>query len=385
MKKNSFRNSKRIISACIGTAALLLLGFSACDFQPAQSIARNRPVGGGLAQGKATVKEFLESGGGGGGRVDINTIQSGDLSLPLLTKEEIKKMLDATDASKLPSDPTQWYDELPKYTAPYKAGKIKQEYLNIALERLNALRRLSGLHAVALSTTATKEAQAGATLMVITQNFGHGSQPVPDGITENDQFYKDGKEGTATGNVYPQYPLIQSIDGYNLDPGNPGVGHRLWQLSPGITAVGIGSAIKKKDANGKEIGLGGNVEVVVGAQPDSGTTITPTTNWDFISWPSPGYFPLEGNLFGSPSFWHVQFNKDKYIVGAGKIIVTKLDTGEQWVEEHSGGLTLVFNKSNTWRAESGCRYTYEVTGVRNINNIPERFIFTTEFFNRKSL
>ena len=382
MKKNSFRNSKRIISACIGTAALLLLGFSACDFQPAQSIAGNRPVGGGLAQGKATVKEFLESGGGGGGRVDIDTIKSGDLSLLLLTKEEIKEMLDATDASKLPSDPTQWYDELPKYTAPYKAGKIKQDYLNIALERLNALRRLSGLPAVAEDKNATEKAQAGAALMVITQNFGHGSQPVPAGIDKENKFYKDGVEGTNRGNVYPQYPLIQSIDGYNLDPGNPGVGHRLWQLSPGLQAVGIGSAIKKKDANGKEIGLGGNVEVVTYTEAPTGQKPEPF-DWNFISWPSPGYFPLEGNLFGSPSFWHVQFNKAKYIVGAGKIIVTKLDTGEQWAEEHSGGLTLVFNKSNTWRAEVGSRYTYEVTGVRNINNIPERFIFTTEFFSRK--
>ena len=199
-----------------------------------------------------------------------------------------------------------------------------------------------------------------------------------------DIFYAKIRSDTNGGNVYPQYPLIQSIDGYNLDPGNPGVGHRLWQLSPGLQAVGIGSAIKKKDANGKEIGLGGNVEVVTYTEAPTGQKPEPF-DWNFISWPSPGYFPLEGNLFGSPSFWHVQFNKDKYIVGAGKIIVTKLDTGEQWVEEHSGGLTLVFNKSNTWRAESGCRYTYEVTGVRNINNIPERFIFTTEFFNRKSL
>lgn len=382
MKKNSFRNSKHIISACIGTAALLLVGFSACNFQPAQSIARNRPVGGGLAQGKATVNEFLESGGGGGG-IEFSTIQSGDLDLPLLSKEEIKKMLDETDASNLPSDPTQWYDELPQYKAPYKAGKIKQECLDLALARLNALRRLSGLHAVALSSEATEQAQAGAALMVITQNFGHGSQPVPAGIDANNEFYTAGKTGTATGNVYPQYPLIQSIDGYNLDPGNPGVGHRLWQLSPGITAVGIGSAIKKKDASGKEIGLGGNVEVVVGAQPDSGTTITPTTNWNFISWPSPGYFPLEGNLFGNPSFWHVQFNGNEYVVGAGKIIVTQLDTGEQWVEEHTGGNTLVFNKSNTWRAELG-RYTYEVTGVRDKKtNAPERFVFTTEFFSRK--
>ena len=382
MKKNSFRHSKHIISACIGTAALFLLGFSACDFQPAQSIARNRPVGGGLAQGKATVNEFLESGGGGGGRVDINTIQSGDLSLPLLTKEEIKKMLDETDAGKLPSDPTQWYDELPKYTAPYKAGKIKQEYLNITVQRLNALRKLVGLPEVVTTDEYNELAQHGAALMVITQNFGHGTQQKPADMDQD--FYDKGISGTNRGNVYPQYPLIQSIDGYNLDPGNPGVGHRLWQLSPGLQAVGIGSAIKKKDANGKEIGLGGNVEVVTYTEAPTGQKPEPF-DWNFISWPSPGYFPLEGNLFGSPSFWHVQFNKAKYIVGAGKIIVTKLDTGEQWVEEHSGGLTLVFNKSNTWRAESGCRYTYEVTGVRNINNIPERFIFTTEFFNRKSL
>lgn len=385
MKKNSFRNSKRIISACIGTAALLLLGFSACDFQPAQSIARNRPVGGGLAQGKATVKEFLESGGGGGG-INFNSIPSGDYNRKekFLSKEQIAQKLNETDASNLPSDPTQWYVELPKYTYPYKAGKLKQEYLDITVKRLNVLRELAGLPGVVTTDEYNDLAQHGAALMVVTQNFGHGSQPIPEGSNADDEFYKKGKEATNRGNVYPQYPLIQSIDGYNLDPGNPGVGHRLWQLSPGLQAVGIGSAIKKKDANGKEIGLGGNVEVVTYTEAPDGQKPEPF-DWNFISWPSPGYFPLEGNLFGSPSFWHVQFNKAKYIVGAGKIIVTKLDTGEQWVEEHSGGLTLVFNKSNTWRAESGCRYTYEVTGVRNINNIPERFIFTTEFFNRKSL
>ena len=379
MKKNSFRHSKHIISACIGTAALLLLGFSACDFQPAQSIARNRPVGGGLAQGKATVNEFLESGGGGGG-IEFSTIQSGDYTKPLLTKEKIKEMLDETDAGKLPSDPTQWYDELPRYTAPYKAGKLKQEYLNITVKRLNVLRELAGLPGVVTTDKYNDLAQHGAALMVITQNFGHGSQPKVADMDQN--FYNKGIEATKRGNVYPQYPLIQSIDGYNLDPGNPGVGHRLWQLNPGLEAVGIGSAIKKKDANGKEIGLGGNVEVVTYTEAPSDQKPEPF-DWNFISWPNPGYFPLEGNLFGSPSFWHVQFNKDKYIVGAGKIIVTKLDTGEQWAEEHSGGLTLVFNKSNTWRAEVGSRYTYEVTGVRNINNIPERFIFTTEFFSRK--
>ena len=57
MKKHNPRKNKYIISACVGTFALLLVGFSACDFQPAQELGR--VVGGGLAQGRILAKEFL--------------------------------------------------------------------------------------------------------------------------------------------------------------------------------------------------------------------------------------------------------------------------------------------------------------------------------------
>jgi uncharacterized protein YkwD len=356
----------------------------ACDFQPSKLLSDGRPVGGKLALGRPDLEEYIESGSSVGGGINFNSIPSGDYNRKekFLSKEQIAQKLNETDASNLPSDPTQWYVELPKYTYPYKAGKLKQEYLDITVKRLNVLRELAGLPGVVTTDEYNDLAQHGAALMVVTQNFGHGSQPIPEGSNANDEFYTKGKEATNRGNVYPQYPLIQSIDGYNLDPGNPGVGHRLWQLSPGLQAVGIGSAIKKKDASGKEIGYGGNVEVV---------TYTTAPNppepfeWNFVSWPTPGYFPLEGNLFGNPSFWHVQFNGAKYTVGSGKIIVTRLDSGEQWIEEHTGGNTLVFNKSNTWRADLG-KYTYEVTGVRDVaTNIPVRFVFTTEFFDRHAL
>lgn len=381
------RNQLKATFFCLGIISILLTVSIACDFQPSTLLSGERPVGGKLALGRPNLEEYIESSSSSGG-VGLNTIQSGDLSLPLLTKEEIKKMLDDTDASKLPSNPNEWYDVLPEYTAPYNAGKINDKWLQIAVNRLTALRRISGLHPVALDPKATEQAQAGAALMVITQNFGHGSQPVPAGIQSTDDFYVKGKAGTANGNVYPQYPLIQSVDGYNLDPGNPGVGHRLWQLSPNLKAIGIGSAIKKKDASGKEIGYGGNVEVVIGTNDPNKNTenaIPDIGEWNFVSWPSAGYFPLEGNLFGNPSFWHVQFNGAKYTVGSGKIIVTRLDSGEQWIEEHTGGNTLVFNKSNTWRAQLG-KYTYEVTGVRDkTTNLPARFVFTTEFFDRHAL
>ena len=389
MKKNSFRNSKRIISACIGTAALLLLGFSACDFQPAQSIARNRPVGGGLAQGKATVNEFLESGGGGGGRVDINTIQSGDKeNYPMLSKQEIKKLFDDTDTKHLPSPVMATMpDWNPNKNTTWNVGTIKQDALLLTLGRINAIRRICGLYPVVMSDENNQSAQYGAALMSLSKTAGHGDQPQPDGV--DDESYKKGKTATGGGDIYqlPPEKLIAAIDGYCLDPGNPGVGHRLTILSPGQEAVGIGSVPAAPNSWGANV-----LQVYSLPNPTPSNATNPTEkqkpdnfDWNFISYPSAGYFPLEGNLFGSPSFWHVQFNKAKYIVSAGKIIVTKLDTGEQWVEEHSGGLTLVFNKSNTWRAELG-RYTYEVTGVRDKStNIPVRFVFTTEFFDRNSL
>lgn len=366
MKKNISQTSKHIIRACTGAAAALLLFFSACDFQPAQNIERNRPVGGGLSQGRVLPNEFLESGGGGSGGATIATIQSGDIAKKLLTKQEIKELLDNSDAKHLPQNVME---EEPSFTPPYKVGKVKKEALELSLKRLNALRKISGLPPVVMTDQYNEDAQYGAFLMKLTGQFKHGGIPQPSGMDKT--FWERGNNATATSNIYPINNLIGAIDGYNRDPGNPGVGHRLYQMSPGQQAVGIGFV------------PGSHCEKVIGTPAPDDKKPEPF-DWNFVSYPAPGYFPLEGNLFGSPAFWHVQFNGGKYTVGAGKIIVTRVDTGEQWVEEHNGGNTLVFNKSNTWRPELGT-YTYEVTGVRNKNNVPERFVFTTEFFDRHSL
>lgn len=365
MKKNDSWNRKHIFSACIGAAAILLLGFSACDFQPAKELEGGRPVGGLLAQGRILPNEFLESGGGDGG-ADIDTIQSGDAkNYPMLSKAEIKKLLDDTDAKHLPQNVME---EEPSFTTPYKVGKVKQDALDLSVKRLNALRRISGLYPVKLSNDDNDKAQYGAFLMELTGKFQHGGIPQPAGMSEED--WKKGNNATATSNIYPINNLIGAIDGYNRDPGNPGVGHRLYQMSPNLKTVGIGFV------------PGSHCEKVI---DNSGTTPDPMPadfDWNFVSYPAAGYFPLEGSLFGSPAFWHVQFNGSKYTVGSGKIIVTKVDTGEQWVETHAGGGTVIFNQSNKWRPELG-RYTYEVTGVRDkATGIPERFIFTTEFFQR---
>lgn len=390
MKKNNAWNHKHIFSACIGAAALLLLGFSACDFQPAKNLVDGRPVGGRLAQGRPELEEYIESStGGGSGGATIDTVQSGDKkNFHMLSKTEIKELLDDTDTKellKLTPIMETMPDWNPTTNDSWEVGKIKQEALLLTLQRINAIRRICGLYPVVMSDANNKMAQQGAALMSLSKTVGHGNQPQPDGV--DPISYNKGKTATGGGNIYqlPPEKLIAAVDGYCLDPGNPNIGHRLTILSPGQEAVGIGSVPAAPNSWGANVL---QVYSLPDSKPNNNTVpekeqqMPADFDWNFISYPAAGYFPLEGNLFGSPAFWHVQFNNKKYTVGSGKIIVTNLGTGEQWVEEHAGGLTIIFNKSNRWRPELGT-YTFEVTGVRNkTTNIPERFVFTTEFFKR---
>ncbi|MDY3756548.1 MAG: CAP domain-containing protein [Treponema sp.] len=382
MKKNNAWNHKHIFSACIGAVALLLLGFSACDFQPAKNLVDGRPVGGRLAQGRPELEEYIESStGGGSGGATIDTVQSGDKDLyPMLSKTEIKELLDKTDAKHLPNPVME---EMPNWNpngGKWNPGKVKGEALELTLGRLNAIRKICGLYPVIMHPDNNESAQYGAALMSLSKTVGHGNQPQPAGVDPD--YYEKGKKATGGGNIYqlPPEKLIAAVDGYCLDPGNPNIGHRITLLSPNQMQVGFGTVPAPPG------GWGSNVLQVYDLPhkltKEDEKKIKHDFDWNFISYPAAGYFPLEGNLFGSPAFWHVQFNGSKYTVGSGKIIVTNLGTGEQWVEEHAGGLTIIFNKSHKWRPELGT-YTFEVTGVRNkTTNIPERFVFTTEFFKR---
>ncbi len=378
------RNQLKATFFCLGIVSILLMVAVACDFQPAKNLVDGRPVGGRLAQGRPELEEYIESStGGGSGGATIDTVQSGDKDLyPMLSKTEIKKLLDDTDAKHLPNPVMKTMpDWNPKKGTTWNPGEVKEEALELTLGRLNAIRQICGLYPVIMHSENNKSAQYGAALMSLSKTVGHGNQPQPPGV--DDESYKKGLAATGGGDIYqlPPEKLIAAVDGYCLDPGNPNIGHRITLLSPNQIQVGFGTVPAPPG------GWGSNVLQVYDLPPrelteDEKKTRPGDFDWNFISYPAAGYFPLEGNLFGSPAFWHVQFNGDKYTVGAGKIIVTQVATGEQWVEEHAGGLTIIFNKSNKWRPELGT-YTFEVTGVRNkTTNIPERFVFTTEFFKR---
>ncbi len=82
------------------------------------------------------------SASGGGYR------QSGSLDMDKLSRQEIAALL-ADNSLELPG---QLFEEEPSVTAPYRAGRVTDQALQAAVDRLNALRRIAGVPDVALES-----------------------------------------------------------------------------------------------------------------------------------------------------------------------------------------------------------------------------------------
>ena len=92
------------------------------------------------------------SASGGGSR------QSGGLDMDKLSRQEIAALL-ADNSLELPG---QLFEEEPSVTAPYLAGRVTDQALQAAVDRLNALRRIAGVPDVALDSALSENAQYGA-------------------------------------------------------------------------------------------------------------------------------------------------------------------------------------------------------------------------------
>ena len=173
------------------------------------------------------------AGGGTSGHLD-----SGSASIPKLSKEEISQLLEDNPLTL----PEQVFDETPSCTAPYVAGKVKTEALQVAADRLNALRQIAGLPAVQLDLELSEQVQYGAVIQGALGSLSHyPSQPA--GM--DDAFYQLARDASSSSNLYAGPSLTQAIDGFmdDSDASNiDRVGHRRWQLNPTMGKVGFGYA-----------------------------------------------------------------------------------------------------------------------------------------------
>lgn len=305
-------------------------------------------------------------------------LHSGQTSLDKLSREEIAYILSSNPLTL----PQELYDETPSVSAPYATGKVKPEVLLMAANRLSALRRIAGLPPVELDNALCENAQYGAVLLAAS-SFSHTPQKPTD--MDND-FYQKGYAATTSSNIAYGYSLTQAVDGFmdDSDGGNVELlGHRRWQLNPLLGRVGFGYA------NGR------TAEKVFDM---SGTA----SDYDFISWPSSGYFPA--GLFGGNQAWSVSVNPARYASPRQAdltVTLSRQSDGKTWTFSNAENYVAAsegkyYHVDNAGYGVSNCvifrpdgvdaydgRYTVTIAGLTDGDGAPLTFSYDVDFFDAR--
>lgn len=230
-------------------------------------------------------------------------VRSGLLDKRPLTKIEIANLCLEAEMNSTPLS----FDVQPHIGAPYVAGKASAANRQSALLNLNMYRQIAGLDPVMESEALSEEAQHGAVVLAALNTLTHYPEKPAD---MDEEFYQIAYGATTSSNLsaawgYSDYRMEYGIDGCMRDNSNSNltsVGHRRWFLNPMLLYVGLGQA--------------------VGSDPRYGTayyfdykvfdTGNGKTDFDFISWPASGNFPLELSMNKLP--WSISLNSDRYAV-----------------------------------------------------------------------
>lgn len=268
---------------------------------------------------------------------------SGGTTLPKLSQQEIAQLLKDNPNTLPVSD---IYDVVPSCTAPYSPGKVKDVVLQATLNRLNALRRLAGVPAVALDRSLCENAQYGAVLLAVS-NFSHYPNKPAD---MDEAFFQTAQGATSSSNIYSGGAMTSRPDGFmdDSDGGNiDRLGHRRWQLNPSMGKIGFGTASR----------TGGNSGPMTEKVFDSSGA---GCDYDFIGWPASGNFP--SSLFGKNVAWSVTVNPQKYQTpnqSQLKVTLTRKTDGQTWT----------FSGSNYTAANSGAYFNVDTDGYGVANCI----------------
>ena len=262
-------------------------------------------------------------------------MDSGSTSMSKLSKEEIARLVAIQPIAGADAP----YQSAPSASQPYAAGSLKQEVLQAGLDRLNALRRIAGLPDVALDANYTAKAQAAALVNAANDQLSH-TPGKPAGM--DNALYNLGKDGAGSSNIaafmsctangpvaYCVDMWMEDSDGYNIDR----LGHRRWQLNPGMGKTGWGVAQGSSFAYAAEYSFDNS-----GAGCD----------YDFISWPASGNFPANKQLFTGDFAWSVTPNPRKYTVSPGSVTVT--------LRRESDGQTWSFGGGERYTAADSGKY-----------------------------
>ena len=286
------------------------------------------------------------------------------------------------------------FSEQPSLSAPYKAGKLSEGFLQDGLKTANLVREMAGLPALVLDSGYNELAQYGSVLLLVTDQYTH--TPIQtDGV--DDAFFQKAYEGTSNSNIggvaetSATTELSEGVRGFVTDNGVSGLGHRRWTLNPSLYKIGLGYSSKVASYD-KNIT---NSTVLMHAT-DKSQPIKP--NYDYVAWPSKGYFPISWLPQGTA--WSVALNPDKYKTPeiadvTGKITNTVDGSVVDLVPWQTPGFAILYDKygegpSITFLPQvddayfkspkAGNEFVVELNGIYKTDGTPATIKYTVKLF-----
>jgi putative cell wall-binding protein len=276
------------------------------------------------------------------------------------------------------------YAEQPVVSAPYKVGKLHNNYINESINLTNFVRFLADLpddlyHDVDMS----EEAQHGAVLLHAIDKLTHHPQKPAD---MSQDFYERGYSATTSSNIAKGYhdispTVIAYMDDFGLNNVEV-VGHRRWILNPSMQKLGFG--------------LSGQYSVMKVFDRSRSRQF----NFDYTSWPNQGAFPTQ--LFTYEEPWSVTLSGDKYSrpeLEEVTVNVTRLSDNQSWVLDADDNTVSeggeYFNVNNAWYGLPNCiifrpatqngisedeKFKVEITGIKHKDGTPATITYTIELF-----
>ncbi|UNK18694.1 S-layer homology domain-containing protein [Paenibacillus sp. N3/727] len=217
--------------------------------------------------------------------------------------------------------PERIYLEQPSVKAPYTEGKVKPEYIEDGIRAVNFVRYLSGLpDDVTADESLAKQQQAAALINGLNQRLSH-SPSMPSGMESS--LFTLGSGGAKTSNLYyGSRTFYANVLGYMSDSDKTNidrVGHRRWIMNPQMKKTMFGMVHAENNVP---------YASMYAMNKDRSAS---EVQYDYISWPSAGYFPQE--VFDEADAWSVSLNPEKYDrnrIENIKVKMTRVRDGKEW-------------------------------------------------------
>ncbi|MGG4491310.1 cell wall-binding repeat-containing protein [Metabacillus idriensis] len=316
----------------------------------------------------------------------VITVQAAETLSPPKTPSKTEVIQKWEELDKVRYSDSTPYEEKPSIIAPYKAGVLNGQYIEQGIRTANFYRYMSGLPMnLADDQVLNNLAQHGAVLSAKNGYISH-SPPKPADMPSS--FYSNAAFSSSTSNLAmlswnPAINMLShTVDKYMEDFNVESAGHRMWILSPYVSAVGFGlAADENQQAGYSDMNVFGYRLPAASYSP-----------FDYFAYPSNGDYPKE--YFKADYAWSIGIDQNLHTLLGDleqlKVTLTRKSDNKKWEFPYSSDRLKIGNgagKLNTliFRPQldyikDGEEFTVDVTGIKDLYGNSYSISHKTGFF-----